>query len=683
MVALFDFDSIKDQIVSGLEAIFFSIFYLVEIIILGFLHLVEYAMEIFTGEEEIIYRDESMPLINVFFQHETVRGVYSGIAIIGIMFAFAFAIWSVIKRILDLRGKQQGVTMGTIIGNLIKSIVLIFSMTAVVYISIYTTNVLVSTLSSAIKNNYEFTQAEDSMTFTEEQYAAMGRIINTIGNYSLNPSYRSRYNLNACYNDIRGDLQFLDRQGVFKFNYKTYNNQGEDEETWQSVMQLLREGYSVNKEAALDTYDDGLTNAILDSIEILRANPRLRALADIQRGDFSEQSKSEVGDVPMDRILFLTGTMGTVGGLAAARDDTYNENPSFFDSVRFPFYVGDKSIYSKDDVMKVFTLSPIHMNYILVYLVGLALLREMVIIIITCGVRIFNLLALYIASPLAIASMPLDDGGKFKQWSTAFVVQLLGIVGMIISMRLFLVFLPIIWSPEIQIGNNGFDNVLLGTIVRTIITYCSLEAVSKVNGIFTGILADNAGYQAIYAGDMRSNFEQSSLGKATGKWMTGSGLVGAGASAVGNKIQGKNADGSKKEKSEAEKQADKREASREAANIKKDLDSIKKNKGKDSSGRKRSESDVKFMQHKLKHLEAGHNVKDSNAMAKEDMRQDKLDRDNDVNSMANDIRNMDKNDYGPGGGGIGGNDNRRQPPPGPHVDLPGDDDIPNNENIQV
>ena len=254
---------------------------------------------------------------------------------------------------------------------------------------------------------------------------------------------------------------------------------------------------------------------------------------------------------------------------------------------------------------------------------------------------------------------------------------------MIISMRLFLVFLPIIWSPEIQIGNNGFDNVLLGTIVRTIITYCSLEAVSKVNGIFTGILADNAGYQAIYAGDMRSNFEQSSLGKATGKWMTGSGLVGAGASAVGNKIQGKNADGSKKEKSEAEKQADKREASREAANIKKDLDSIKKNKGKDSSGRKRSESDVKFMQHKLKHLEAGHNVKDSNAMAKEDMRQDKLDRDNDVNSMANDIRNMDKNDYGPGGGGIGGNDNRRQPPPGPHVDLPGDDDIPNNENIQV
>jgi hypothetical protein len=244
-------------------------------------------------------------------------------------------------------------------------------------------------------------------------------------------------------------------------------------------MQLLREGYSVNKEAALDTYDDGLTNAILDSIEILRANPRLRALTSIERGDFTEESKSEIGDVPLDRILFLSGTMGTVGGLAAARDDAYNEHPSFFDSVRFPFYVGDKSIYSKDAVLKSFTLSPIHMNYVMVYLVGLALLREMVVIIITCGVRIFNLLALYIASPLAIASMPLDDGGKFKQWSTAFVVQLLGIVGMIISMRLFLVFLPIIWSPDLQIGDNGFENVMLGTIIRAIITYCSLGSMSS------------------------------------------------------------------------------------------------------------------------------------------------------------------------------------------------------------
>ena len=47
----------------------------------------------------------------------------------------------------------------------------------------------------------------------------MGRIYNTIGNHSMNPSYNSRYNINKCYNEIRGDLQYLDRTGMFEVYY--------------------------------------------------------------------------------------------------------------------------------------------------------------------------------------------------------------------------------------------------------------------------------------------------------------------------------------------------------------------------------------------------------------------------------------------------------------------------------
>ena len=69
--------------------------------------------------------------------------------------------------------------------------------------------------------NYMFSNSENldipvTIVYTDEQYAAMGRALNTIGNYSLVPAYSSRYNLNTCYNEIRQDLLYLQQQGVFR-----------------------------------------------------------------------------------------------------------------------------------------------------------------------------------------------------------------------------------------------------------------------------------------------------------------------------------------------------------------------------------------------------------------------------------------------------------------------------------
>ena len=55
--------------------------------------------------------------------------------------------------------------------------------------------------------------------FSEEEYAAMGRVLSTIGNYSIVQSSNNRYNLNLCYNDIRADLYYLQQQGVFDYSY--------------------------------------------------------------------------------------------------------------------------------------------------------------------------------------------------------------------------------------------------------------------------------------------------------------------------------------------------------------------------------------------------------------------------------------------------------------------------------
>lgn len=523
--------AIVDGLLSGIKTLFqwvidylvWGIFYFAEAILLFAVDILEDVMIIFTGEKEVLYNNSKMALIDVFFNHKTIRGIYAGIGMIGIVFAFVFAIWAVIKRAGDLRGKQQGVTLGSILGNLLKSILLIFSMNLIVIVALETTNKLVQQVSYAVSKGDLFTLGDDHIEFNEDDYAAMGRVINTIGNYSLNPSYRSRYNINACYNDIRSDIELLANRGMFLFHYidKDTDNDGIPEPTWQGIMESIANAYNYKYEVPLDTYDDALSAAILNAMDTLQNNKYVRVLETYSRDEYQYVDIDDPGShVPLNRIIFLAATMGNIGGTAAARNDAFNQNPSFSDGARLPFYIGEKSIYNYEQVRKVFNPAPYKTNYLIVLFSCGGLVMEMVSIILTCGVRVFNLLALYIAAPLAISSMPLDDGGKFKQWSTAFVIQLLGIVGMVLSLRLFFMFLPIIWSPSLTVSSN----VIIDLIVKVVLCYTSLEAVNKVNGIFTGILADNAGYQAIYAGNMRDKLENSAAGKAMGK-LTGTGLL--------------------------------------------------------------------------------------------------------------------------------------------------------------
>ena len=256
---------------------------------------------------------------------------------------------------------------------------------------------------------------------------------------------------------------------------------------------------------------------------------------------------------------------------------------------------------------------------------AVACIFDLVVIIMNCVARIFNMIFLYIIAPPIIAAAPLDQGGKFKQWSTAFIVQLLSIVGMVLSLRLFIMFLPLIWSPMLEFSDSGAGNVLIGLVVRCILTYGGMEAVNKINGVFTGILADNAGYQAITASSMRDDVNRSALGKGL-MAITAGGIAGAAGSAAWNKIRGKNADGSKKEETATEKYEKQRKNDRDKANLKADVDYAKKNnKHMDGSALKNGELDR--MQNTLKHMEGGNSLKDAQAMAGIDERQDKKDRD--------------------------------------------------------
>ena len=205
-----------------------------------------------------------------------------------------------------------------------------------------------------------------------------------------------------------------------------------------------------------------------------------------------------------------------------------------------------------------FELSEI--NYIILFIVAFKMIWDLAVIIINCVARLFNMIFLYIIAPPFIATIPLDEGGKLKQWTTAFTVQCFSVFGSIIAMRVLLLFIPIVIDSKLVLLPNSSLNLL----AKMVLILGGMSTAKRASSVITGILADNAGMQAIHAGDMGDSVRQkmdNARNYATGLGQTswgrnqGHGLFG----------RGRENDREKKEakKDREESRAEKKEARRE------------------------------------------------------------------------------------------------------------------------
>ena len=435
---------------------------------------------VMSGQVQVSYNKQPYYLINVFFENASVRNAYWAMALLGILLCFVFAIIAVAKKTVDAGDKmRQG--MGDILTGLFKGIIIIVSLTFIMTMTLDLTNALLQRVT------YAFNHSEDidkpvTITYTDEEYAAMARVLNTIGNYSLNPSYNSRYNINSCFNEIRTDLQFLKEKGAFALHYVTDEN---NPVSWQSELQKIVNAADLSRDLKMDVYDAGVTNAIVSLMKTMQQNSSFAPLQSYERKYVSNSSK-----VPLDRLIFLMCTMD------AAKNPAFNDSPTVGDELRGAYYTGEKSIYNLESVFADFEISKI--NFIVLIAVAFKLIWDYAVIIINCVARIFNLLLLYLIAPPCIATLPLDEGGKMKQWTTAFVIQCFGVFGTIIAMRVMLLFIPIVIDNNLLL----FDNYVLNLMAKVIIILGGMETAKRASGMVTGILADNAGMQAITASDM-------------------------------------------------------------------------------------------------------------------------------------------------------------------------------------
>lgn len=508
-------DRVGDAIVTAISNFVGLLMYYFTCALMWLVGILQDLFNVFSGATKVRYDGHATYLVDVFFQNKSVRNVYWGMALIGIVFVFVFTIFAVIRKAYDIDDKQQK-SMGGILRGTFKSIFIMLILSFALSAALNLTNVVINRISYIFDNADSLTQ-EKEIHFTDEQYATMARIYKTIGEYSLNPSYNSQYNINSCYNAIRPDLRYLEQQGVFNFVYVTKDGDQEID-TWQSILQELVYASDSSRELKMDVTYGEVSETLLKTMKILRSNTSFRPLSEYKSG------YTMLNTVGLDRILFLTGTS------SAAKNSRYNENPYLTDGLRGAFFSGEKSIYSLSDVKGAFDIGLTGINYIFIWVLAYFTLRNLLRCIFACISRLFTMMSLYIVAPLTISTMPMDEGEKFKQWMIAMTVQGFGVLGSIIPMRLILLFAPIILSSKLEL----FDSVTLNFIGKALLVVGGLEAVEGFGGIVNGILASSVGMQSLHAGE-------SSIAKADKMFNKGTAVAakaGLGAAKVASDVTG-------------------------------------------------------------------------------------------------------------------------------------------------
>ena len=500
-------DTLTSVLEAVLNATLFKLMYYIEIGMCWIIDQLYTMFRVFAGIDRVSYDGKPDYLINVFFSNGTVSNIYWAMALIGIALTFGFLIWAVARKMFDLDGRQQ-TSMGQIVGAGMKSILLIVSMTLVISVVLRMTNTLMEQITELFDEGNHLSYPVER-EFTEEEYAAMGRVLSVIGNASMVPTSDNRYNVNLCYNEIRGDMLYLQTKGVFMYSYYQTDKNGNEMKSWQSVLARIAHSTDLRYDVKIDVYNQGVMESITEAMNYLQSGGTITPVSHV-----SDTYKSD-GNAHLDRMVFLMGT------LRAARNGAYNQSPSLTDALRAPYYYEQgRSIYNFDDVDDDFNIG-FPTDYIVVFIAGVAAIVDLLTIILNCVARIFNMLFLYIIAPPVIAAAPLDGGGKFKQWTTAFIVQSLSVFGTVIAMRLLMIYLPIVISPQLVLFP---DKPLLDALAKFLLIFGGFEAAKKSTSLLTGILADSAGWQAVQAGDMSGSAGRM-LGGITGAAKGAAGLA--------------------------------------------------------------------------------------------------------------------------------------------------------------
>lgn len=190
--------------------------------------------------------------------------------------------------------------------------------------------------------------------------------------------------------------------------------------------------------------------------------------------------------------------------------------------------------------------------YFLGLLISCILLVSTLISSFKLVLRLFDVMVLYTVLPLPMAVYPIDDGQRLKVWKKQMIQTMVMAYGMVFSINVFLIFLPLINQFQVSQDTTGVGKILNSTVQLLMLAGGSF-AIFKGQKMLEEILGISEGSTSITGGALKSTLAGAGnmVGKLFGKGKGGDGAKGGGKGSTG---KGTGSGKSRKERSTERKQ---------------------------------------------------------------------------------------------------------------------------------
>lgn len=150
------------------------------------------------------------------------------------------------------------------------------------------------------------------------------------------------------------------------------------------------------------------------------------------------------------------------------------------------------------DVSTISTYYNIHeINYLVAILGGSILLFLFCLSCIGLVQRIFEIVFLYLISPLAASTMPLDEGIRFARWRELVISKIVASYSIVLSMNVYLMVLP--FATSIRYLDNNIQN----SLVHLLIVIAGAFSVVKTSSLISNIIGSTGSSLSGYLSEVR------------------------------------------------------------------------------------------------------------------------------------------------------------------------------------
>lgn len=189
----------------------------------------------------------------------------------------------------------------------------------------------------------------------------------------------------------------------------------------------------------------------------------------------------------MNPFALEAGGQATIGGqiLVTSGQFAYIGDVGARAEIERMFLTGELSYFDVGVVSQYYNLRS--MDFLIGILGSIVIMVMFVMSVVTFIQRIFDIILLYIISPVSVSTIPVDDGNRFRLWRDMIISKVLSAYGIILSMNLFFIIMPQIQA--ITFFNDAFKN----GIVKILFLIGGAFAVTKANLVIAQLTGSSAG----------------------------------------------------------------------------------------------------------------------------------------------------------------------------------------------